>query len=74
MMGQIGLAMDCVVLECGGIVCLHRFDSAACVAYNAPRYRMWEQDLGRYRSGQPGQTVNLLAYAFAGSNPARPTK
>ncbi len=29
--------------------------------------------MGRYRSGQPGQTVNLLAYAFAGSNPARPT-
>lgn len=30
--------------------------------------------LGRYRSGQPGQTVNLLAYAFVGSNPTRPTK
>ncbi len=29
--------------------------------------------LGRYRSGQTGQTVNLLAYAFAGSSPARPT-
>ncbi len=29
---------------------------------------------GRYRSGQPGQTVNLLAYAFEGSNPSRPTK
>lgn len=29
---------------------------------------------GRYRSGQTGQTVNLLAHAFAGSNPARPTK
>jgi hypothetical protein len=27
---------------------------------------------GRYRSGQTGQTVNLLAYAFAGSNPALP--
>ena len=23
----------------------------------------------RYRSGQPGQTVNLLAYAYGGSNP-----
>ena len=22
-----------------------------------------------YRSGQPGQTVNLLAYAYGGSNP-----
>ena len=29
---------------------------------------------GRYRSGQTGQTVNLLAHAFAGSNPARPTQ
>ena len=28
---------------------------------------------GRYRSGQPGQTVNLLAFAFASSNLARPT-
>ncbi len=29
---------------------------------------------GRYQSGQLGQTVNLLAYAFVGSNPALPTK
>ncbi len=28
---------------------------------------------GRYQSGQLGQTVNLLAYAFVGSNPALPT-
>ena len=28
---------------------------------------------GRYRSGQTGRTVNPLAYAFAGSNPALPT-
>ena len=28
---------------------------------------------GSYPSGQRGQTVNLLAYAFAGSNPALPT-
>jgi hypothetical protein len=27
---------------------------------------------GSYRSGQTGQTVNLMAYAFAGSNPALP--
>ena len=26
-----------------------------------------------YRSGQPGQTVNLLAYAFLGSNPSPTT-
>jgi hypothetical protein len=29
--------------------------------------------MGRYRSGQTGRTVNPLAYAFAGSNPALPT-
>ena len=29
--------------------------------------------MGRYSSGQRGQTVNLLASAFAGSNPALPT-
>ena len=29
--------------------------------------------VGRYRSGQTGQTVNLVAYAFEGSNPSRPT-
>ena len=28
---------------------------------------------GRYPSGQRGQTVNLLAYAFRGSNPLLPT-
>ena len=25
---------------------------------------------GKYQSGQMGQTVNLLAYAFGGSNPS----
>ena len=29
--------------------------------------------LGSYQSGQMGQTVNLLAYAFGGSNPSLPT-
>jgi hypothetical protein len=28
--------------------------------------------LGRFPSGQRGQTVNLLAYAFEGSNPSLP--
>ena len=28
---------------------------------------------GKYQSGQLGQTVNLLVYAFVGSNPAFPT-
>ena len=29
---------------------------------------------GRFRSGQTGQTVNLLSYDFEGSNPSLPTK
>ena len=29
--------------------------------------------MGRFQSGQMGQTVNLLAHAFVGSNPTRPT-
>ena len=33
-----------------------------------------EQNKGSYQSGQMGQTVNLLAYAFGGSNPSLPTK
>ena len=30
--------------------------------------------MGKYQSGQMGQTVNLLAHAFGGSNPSLPTK
>ena len=29
--------------------------------------------LGVYQSGQMGQTVNLLVYAYGGSNPSAPT-
>ena len=29
--------------------------------------------MGRYSSGQRGQTVNLLSYDFGGSNPSLPT-
>ena len=29
--------------------------------------------MGRYSSGQRGQTVNLMAHAFEGSNPSLPT-
>ena len=36
------------------------------------RTPIWERIPGRYRSGQTGQTVNLLAYAFSGSNPLLP--
>ena len=31
------------------------------------------ETMGKYQSGQMGQTVNLLAYAFGGSNPSLPT-
>ena len=30
--------------------------------------------MGKYQSGQMGQTVNLLVYTFGGSNPSSPTK
>ena len=29
---------------------------------------------GEFQSGQMGQTVNLLAHAFGGSNPSSPTQ
>ncbi len=29
--------------------------------------------MGVYQSGQMGQTVNLLVYAYGGSNPSAPT-
>ena len=38
-----------------------------------PSGKFSSQRMGRYPSGQRGQTVNLLAYAYAGSNPALPT-
>ena len=36
--------------------------------------RVDRERMGKYQSGQMGQTVNLLAYAFGGSNPSLPTK
>ena len=30
-------------------------------------------DVGKFQSGQMGQTVNLLSYDFGGSNPPFPT-
>ena len=35
---------------------------------------IWEiNDVGKFQSGQMGQTVNLLVYTFGGSNPPFPT-
>lgn len=36
--------------------------------------RIAQCGMERYRSGQPGQTVNLLAYAYGGSNPPLSTR
>ena len=30
--------------------------------------------MGKYQSGQMGQTVNLLSFDFGGSNPSPPTR
>ncbi len=34
----------------------------------------FKRSTGGYQSGQMGQTVNLLALAFGGSNPSPPTQ
>ena len=41
---------------------------------DAEKLLFFESKLGKYQSGQMGQTVNLLAYAFGGSNPSLPTQ
>ena len=43
------------------------------VGSNPTRGSEKKKSLGSYQSGQMGQTVNLLAYAFGGSNPSLPT-
>jgi hypothetical protein len=40
----------------------------------SPKLKALTRIPGRYRSGQTGQTVNLLAYAFSGSNPLLPMR
>lgn len=35
---------------------------------------LFNENKGKYQSGQMGQTVNLLAFAFGGSNPSLPTR
>lgn len=41
--------------------------------YNGLYYATAMKSTGVCRSGQSGQTVTLLAYAFIGSNPIAPT-
>ena len=36
--------------------------------------KIFENGLGRFQSGQMGQTVNLLRHRFGGSNPSLPTQ
>ncbi len=43
------------------------------VSENMPNFALANGHMGGYQSGQMGQTVNLLAYAFGGSNPSPPT-
>ena len=35
--------------------------------------RVNQKQMGKYQSGQMGQTVNLLSFDFGGSNPSLPT-
>ena len=39
---------------------------------SSTKLNIW--DMGVFPSGQRGQTVNLLAFAYDGSNPSAPTK
>ena len=41
---------------------------------DAEKLLFFESKLGKYQSGQMGQTVNLLSFDFGGSNPSLPTK
>lgn len=50
----------------------HRFCKPA-VAGSSPIASSIFFPMVGYRSGQPGQTVNLLAFAFEGSNPSPTT-
>ena len=40
---------------------------------DAEKLLLFESKLGKYQSGQMGQTVNLLSFDFGGSNPSLPT-
>ena len=40
---------------------------------DAEKLLFFESKLGKYQSGQMGQTVNLLSFDFGGSNPSLPT-
>ena len=40
---------------------------------DAEKLSFFESKLGKYQSGQMGQTVNLLSFDFGGSNPSLPT-
>ncbi len=51
--------------------CRRNYIAARVLPRGAERFEVIET--GRYPSGQRGQTVNLLAYAFNGSNPFLPT-
>ena len=60
--------------EYGSVAQLNRASDYGSEGYRFESCRSHEVHLGRYQSGQMGQTVNLLAYAFGGSNPSLPTQ
>src|SRR5213593_764861 len=70
-------AFVCAGVAQGQSNCLVSSGSGVQILPPAPAFSMSCQvrpaDSGRYPSGQRGQTVNLLAYAFGGSNPPLPT-
>src|SRR5213593_1337817 len=70
-------AFVCAGVAQGQSNCLVSSGSGVQILPPAPAFSMSYQvrpaDSGRYPSGQRGQTVNLLAYAFGGSNPPLPT-
>ena len=57
------------------IACKFKKKSYLCIAIEKQTYSAgcYQKQMGKYQSGQMGQTVNLLAYAFGGSNPSLPT-
>ena len=58
------------------IACKFKKKSYLCIAIEKQTNSTgcYQKQMGKYQSGQMGQTVNLLAYAFGGSNPSLPTE
>ena len=60
-------------------ICIFKKKPYLCIAiekqtYSTRELRSSQERMGKYQSGQMGQTVNLLSFDFGGSNPSLPTK